>query len=130
VRFDYIHNASRIPRFGLTRYTRIAIFLNMNASAFSQGVGLLACVGVIGLIGAIAVVARVISSQRGRPMEPNNSAVQPLSAPPFEDGGFGGVPTTGPVQEYERDYHPQQIIGSSGFEEQRYEDEAGEEAED
>jgi flagellar biosynthesis/type III secretory pathway M-ring protein FliF/YscJ len=102
----------------------------MNASLFSQGIGWLACLGIIGLIVILAIVARAISRQRRRPMEPNNSAVQPLSASPFEDGELSEIPTTGSVQAYERDYHPEQIIGSSGFDVQSYDDELGEEQEE
>ncbi len=87
----------------------------------------MACLGVIGLIALLALIARGITGQRGKPMEPYNSAVRPLNAPPFEDGDFSGIPTTGPVQDYERDAPPEQIIGSSGFEGRQYGDEFGDE---
>lgn len=85
----------------------------------------MACLVAIGLISALALIARAMTGQRGKPLEPHNSAVQSLSAPPYEDGDFIGIPTTGSVQEFERDAPPEQIIGSSGFEgqQQREEDE-------
>ncbi len=83
----------------------------------------MACLAAIGLISALALIARAITGQRGAPMEPHNSAVQSLSAPPYEDGDFSGIPTTGPVQAFERDARPEQIIGSSGFEGQQYREE-------
>ncbi len=83
----------------------------------------MACLAAIGLIAALAVIAHLITGQRGTPMEPNNSAVQSLSAPPYEDGDFLSIPTTGSVQEFERDARPDQIIGSSGFEGQQYREE-------
>ncbi len=93
----------------------------MSGNTCYQALGLFACIGALLLVALVAIVARSAAGQRGpygrrRGLHPDNSAVH---SPPFEDDDFGGVPTTGPVQEYERDYRPEQIIGSSGFEEQR-----------
>jgi hypothetical protein len=98
----------------------------MDVSFLLQGIGWLACLVAIGFIAILAVLARIISGQRGEPMEPHNSAVRSLSEP-YEAGDFGGVPTTGSVQDYERDWIPEQIIGSSGFNGQQNEDVTGEE---
>lgn len=92
----------------------------MNTSIFSQAIGLLACAGVMGLMVLVALVSLSTGMRRGRKTSVNNPIIQPPSAPPFEEDDFGGVPTTGPVQEYERDYHSDVKIGSSGFDAQSY----------
>ncbi|RPJ46067.1 MAG: hypothetical protein EHM21_08955 [Chloroflexi bacterium] len=99
----------------------------MDVSNLLQGVGWLTCLVLIGLIAALALVARAIAGQRGQPMEPHNSAVQSLGAPPFEDSDLGGIPTTGPVQDFERDAPQERIVGSSGFVGQQFQDELEEE---
>ncbi len=105
----------------------------MDASSLSQALGLMACVGAFVLIALVAVVARQIIGQRGTGRLKRRPAVGPNSpavhSPPFEDDDFGGVPTTGAVQDYERDYHPDQVIGSSGFDVQTYEYNPGDEQE-
>jgi hypothetical protein len=94
----------------------------MDVSLFSQGVGWLACVGSLGLIALVVLVGRIIAGQREKPMEPNNPAVRPPNTPPFEDSDFGGVPATGAAREHARDVPREQIIGSSGFEDQQHAD--------
>ncbi len=93
----------------------------MNGNSLFQAIGLFACFGALLLLVVVAIIARSASGERGSSGrhrgDPLGTSV--LHTPPFEDDDFGGVPTTGPVQEYERDYRPEQIIGSSGFEEQR-----------
>ena len=80
----------------------------------------MACLAAFGFISVLSLIALAIIRQRGTPMEPYNSAVQSLGAPPYEDGDFLEIPTTGSVQEFERDARPEQIIGSSGFEGRQY----------
>lgn len=93
----------------------------MNTGIFSQAVGLLACAGAMLVIVLVALVALATGMRRGRKENRSNPIIQPPTAPPFEEGDFGGVPTTGGVQEYEREYRPDPMIGSSGFEAQTYE---------
>ncbi len=90
----------------------------MNGNSLFQALGLFACFGALLLLVVVAIIARSAHGGRGpsgrRRGDPLDTSV--IHTPPFEDDDFGGVPTTGPVQEYERDYRPEQIIGSSGFE--------------
>lgn len=85
----------------------------MNGSSIFQAVGLSACAGTVVLFALLGGLVWAIAMRRGRAAGPDNSAIHPYQ---YEDpDDFGGVPTTGAVQEYERDYHPDQLIGSSGF---------------
>ncbi len=95
----------------------------MNGNSLFQALGLFACFGALLLLVVVAIIARSTSGEHGpsgRRGDPLDTSV--LHNPPFENDDFGGVPTTGSVQEYERDYRPEQIIGSSGFQEQQNKD--------
>ncbi len=93
----------------------------MNGNSLFQALGLFACFGALLLLVVVAIVARSASGERGPSGRHRNAPLEnsAIHTPPYEEDDFGGVPTTGPVQEYERDYRPEQIIGSSGFEDQR-----------
>ena len=97
----------------------------MNTGIFSQAVGFLACAGVVILIALVGLVVLARRSQRG---DYGNPVIQPPRATPFEDGDFGGVPTTGAAQEHAAQKRRENIIGSSGFEAQT--DEKGPNEED
>jgi hypothetical protein len=96
--------------------------------AFSQnvlvGIGLQVCVGTLILAAVLYLAARAFNKQRRSNQKNQNMRTDPGSnLPSAEDGvdfklddDFGGVPTTGSVQEYERDAGDEDIIGSSGFE--------------
>lgn len=92
----------------------------MASNSILSSVGLLTCVGAFIAVAVIAFIARLMSNQRVEPRSPNmwrepdSSRPQP-PRPDMDFSDFGGIPTTGPVQEYERDYPGETIIGSSGF---------------
>jgi hypothetical protein len=92
----------------------------MNASSIFQVVGLSTCAGAFVLIVLLGAVIWTISMRRGRAAGPDNSAIHPYQYEDSDD--FGGVPTTGAVQDYERDYDPDPLIGSSGFDVQSHDE--------
>ena len=92
--------------------------LIMSAREFLHIYGLFVCAGMFGLMVAATIFMRLLSTRRERSTGPIQPAVGPYHLIQDEEDDFGGVPTTGSVQEYERDYPVEQIIGSSGFDAQ------------
>lgn len=88
------------------------------------GIGLQVCIGTLIIAAVLILAVRALSSRRGRRQKIQNMWADPgENRPPAVDGvdfdlgdDFGGVPTTGSVQEYERDADGGDILGSSGFE--------------
>ncbi len=99
---------------------------NMSQSNLSQVLGIAVCVGAFVVITLVGIASRYVAGQRSRSAGPNGPAIRPFNANPADDD-FGGVPTTGPVQDYERDYPPEPLIGSSGFDAQGNEEKPEEE---
>jgi hypothetical protein len=95
-----------------------------NIGDFLGGIGLFLCVGAIVVIGLLALAIRAFSRPKTTqaPLDPRGPEAPRYNDPEIDTrGGFGGVPTTGSVQDYEADYDRNRTgtttgtVGSSGF---------------
>ncbi len=77
------------------------------------GLGVFVCFGAIVLAALVAIAARGLRNPNNRVSNTPTQQVRNGGFEPTSD--FGGVPTTGAVQEYERDANQADLIGSSGF---------------